>query len=125
MRKQLKRDQVAAFFARLQPCLVGVEACGGAHFWAAKLTSLGHEVKMMAPQIVKPYVKTNKNDSLDAEAICEAVARPNMRFVPVTNAVVGCRIAIVDLRLATPMHMSRLCTGAPTLPAPAPAAMSH
>ena len=83
LRKQLKRDQVSAFFAKLQPCLVGVEACGGAHFWAAKLTALGHRVKMMAPQFVKPYVKTNKNDSLDAEAICEAVARPNMRFVPV------------------------------------------
>lgn len=83
LRKQLKRNQVAAFFAKLQPCLIGVEACGGAHFWANKLTTLGHRVKMMAPQFVKPYVKTNKNDSLDAEAICEAVTRPNMRFVPV------------------------------------------
>jgi transposase len=70
------------FFARLQPCLIGIEACGGAHYWTAKLTALGHRVKMMAPQFVKPYVKTNKNDLLDAEAICEAVARPNMRFVP-------------------------------------------
>ena len=85
LRKQLRRDQVAPFFARLEPCLIGVEACGGAHFWAAKLTSLGHRVKMMAPQFVKPYVKTNKNDSLDAEAICEAVGRPNMRFVPVKS----------------------------------------
>jgi len=83
LRKQLKRDQVAPFFARLQPCLIGIEACGGAHFWAAKLTALGHQVKMMAPQFVKPYVKTNKNDSLDAEAMREAVTRPNMRFVPV------------------------------------------
>jgi transposase len=82
LRRQLKRDQVAPFFARLEPCLIGIEACGGAHYWAAKLTTLGHRVKMMAPQFVKPYVKTNKNDSLDAEAICEAVARPNMRFVP-------------------------------------------
>jgi transposase len=86
LRKQLKRDQVAPFFARLQPCLIGIEACGGAHYWAAKLTGLGHRVKMMAPQFVKPYVKTNKNDSLDAEAICEAVARPNMRFVPAKSA---------------------------------------
>jgi len=85
LRKQLRRDQVAAYFARLQPCLVGIEACGGAHYWAAKLTALGHTVKMMAPQFVKPYVKTNKNDCLDAEAICEAVARPNMRFVPVKS----------------------------------------
>jgi transposase len=83
LRKQLRRDQVALFFSRLQPCLIGIEACGGAHYWAAKLSALGHRVKMMAPQFVKPYVKTNKNDSLDAEAICEAVARPNMRFVPV------------------------------------------
>ena len=81
LRKQLKRSQVAPFFARLEPCLIGIEACGGAHFWAAKLAASGHRVKMMAPQFVKPYVKTNKNDSLDAEAICEAVTRPNMRFV--------------------------------------------
>ena len=86
LRKQLKRDQVAQFFARMEPCLIGIEACGGAHFWAAKLNALGHRVKMMAPQFVKPYVKTNKNDSLDAEAICEAVARPNMRFVPAKSA---------------------------------------
>ena len=83
LRKQLRRDQVAAYFARLQPCLVGIEACGGAHYWAAKLTALGHNVKMMAPQFVKPYVKTNKNDDHDAEAVCEAVGRGNMRFVPV------------------------------------------
>lgn len=82
LHKQLKRDQVAPFFAHLQPCLIGIEACGGAHYWARKLASFGHTVKMMAPQFVKPYVKTDKNDSLDAEAICEAVARPNMRFVP-------------------------------------------
>jgi len=85
LRKQLRRDQVLMFFARLQPCLIGIEACGGAHYWAAKLTALGHRVKMMAPQFVKPYVKTNKNDSLDAEAICEAVARPSMRFVPLKS----------------------------------------
>jgi transposase len=85
LRKQLRRDQVAPFFARLEPCLIGIEACGGAHYWATKLSMLGHHVKMMAPQFVKPYVKTNKNDSLDAEAICEAVARPNMRFVPIKS----------------------------------------
>jgi transposase len=85
VRKQLKRSQVAAFFAQLPACLIGMEACGGAHFWARKLTELGHTVKLMAPQFVKPYVKTNKNDVADAEAICEAVGRPNMRFVPVKN----------------------------------------
>lgn len=83
LKKQLKRDQVAPFFAVLEPCLIGMEACGGSHHWARKLQAFGHTVKLMAPQFVKPYVKTNKNDVTDAEAICEAVARPNMRFVPI------------------------------------------
>jgi transposase len=81
LRKALKRTDVMNFFAQLLPCLVGMEACGSAHFWARKLSALGHTVKLMAPQFVKPYVKSNKNDARDAEAICEAVARPNMRFV--------------------------------------------
>lgn len=85
LRKKLKRAEVVTFFAKLLPCLIGMEACGSAHFWARKLTELGHTVKLMAPQFVKPYVKTNKNDSRDAEAICEAVARPNMRFVPIKS----------------------------------------
>lgn len=85
LRKALKRRQMMSFFAQLPPCLIGMEACGSAHFWARKLTELGHTVKLMAPQFVKPYVKTNKNDARDAEAICEAVARPNMRFVPLKN----------------------------------------
>jgi transposase len=85
LKKQLRRDQVAAHFANQPPCLIGIEACGSAHHWARKLQSLGHTVKLMAPQFVKPYVKTNKNDAADAEAICEAVARPNMRFVPIKN----------------------------------------
>jgi transposase len=85
VKKQLKRDQVAEFFVNLPPCLIGMEACGSAHHWARKLAGFGHTVKLMAPQFVKPYVKTNKNDAADAEAICEAVTRPNMRFVPVKN----------------------------------------
>ncbi len=85
LRKQLKRHQVAVFFAQLAPCLIGMEACSGAHFWARKLCEFGHTVKLIAPQFVKPYVKTNKNDAADAEAICEAVGRPNMRFVPIKN----------------------------------------
>lgn len=84
-KKQLKRGQVAEFFANLSPCLIGMEACGSAHYWARKLEGFGHTVKLIAPQFVKPYVKTNKNDAADAEAICEAVARPNMRFVPIKN----------------------------------------
>ena len=85
IRKQLKRTDVAKFFANLPACLIGMEACSSAHHWARKLVALGHTVKLMAPQFVKPYVKTNKNDARDAEAICEAVARPNMRFVPIKD----------------------------------------
>lgn len=85
LKKKLKRDQMAAFFVNLPACLVGIEACGSAHHWARKLQSLGHTVRLIAPQFVKPYVKTNKNDVADAEAICEAVGRPNMRFVPIKN----------------------------------------
>jgi transposase len=85
LKKQLKRDKVAEFFVNLPPCLIGMEACGSAHYWARKLQSFGHTVRLMAPQFVKPYVKTNKNDAADAEAICEAVGRPNMRFVPLKN----------------------------------------
>jgi transposase len=85
LKKQLKRSQVLSFFVNLPPCLIGMEACGSAHHWARKLQKLGYTVKLMAPQFVKPYVKTNKNDEADAEAICEAVSRPNMRFVPIKN----------------------------------------
>lgn len=82
LRKQLRRSEMAKFFGNLEPCLIGMEACGSSHHWARKLGEFGHTVKLMAPQFVKPYVKTNKNDMADAEAICEAVGRPNMRFVP-------------------------------------------
>ena len=85
LKKQLKRAQMAPFFINLPPCLVGIEACGSAHHWARKMQTMGHTVRLMAPQFVKPYVKTNKNDAADAEAICEAVGRPNMRFVPIKN----------------------------------------
>ena len=85
VRKRLRRNQVLAFFAQHSPCLVGMEACGGAHYWARKLQAQGHTVKLMAPQFVKPYVKANKTDAADAEAICEAVNRPTMRFVPIKN----------------------------------------
>ena len=83
VRKQLKRSEMSSYFANLEPCLIGMEACGSAHHWARKLQEFGHTVKLMSPQFVKPYVKTNKNDMADAEAICEAVSRPNMRFVTV------------------------------------------
>lgn len=85
LKKQLKRHQVLVFFSNMPACLIGMEACGGAHFWARRLQAQGHTVRLMAPQFVKPYVKGNKHDASDAEAICEAVSRPSMRFVPIKN----------------------------------------
>jgi transposase len=86
MKKQFRRAQVLPFFANLTPCRIGMEACGSAHYWARKLEALGHTVHLIAPQYVKPFVKRNKNDAADAEAICEAVTRPNMPAVPIKNA---------------------------------------
>lgn len=85
LRKQIKRGQMASFFVNLPACLIGMEACASAHYWARKLQAMGHTVRLMAPQFVKPYVKSNKNDAADAEAICEAVGRPSMRFVPIKS----------------------------------------
>ena len=82
VRRQLKRRQVIAFFQKLPPCLVGIEACASSHYWSRELHALGHRVRLMPPAYVKPYVKRQKNDMADAEAICEAVTRANMRFVP-------------------------------------------
>jgi transposase len=82
LKRRLARAKVLEFFANLPPCLVGLEACGAAHHWARELAKLGHTVRLMPPQYVRPYVKTNKHDAADAEACCEAVQRPGMRFVP-------------------------------------------
>jgi transposase len=82
VRRQLRRRHVLAFFEKLPPCLVGIEACASSHHWSRELQALGHTVRLMPPAYVKPYVKRQKNDATDAEAICEAVTRPNMRFVP-------------------------------------------
>ena len=82
IRRQLKRRYVLAFFEKLAPCLIGIEACASSHHWSRQLQAFGHIVRLMPPAYVKPYVKRQKNDATDAEAICEAVARPNMRFVP-------------------------------------------
>src|ERR1700757_765085 len=81
IRRQLKRRYILAFFQKLPPCLVGIEACASSHHWSRELQALGHTVRLMPPAYVKPYVKRQKNDTTDAEAICEAVTRPNMRFV--------------------------------------------
>jgi len=86
VRRQLKRRYVLTFFQRLQPCLVGIEACASSHHWSRELQALGHTVRLMPPAYVKPYVKRQKNDAADAEAICEAVTRANMRFVPTKEA---------------------------------------
>lgn len=86
LRRRLRRAEVVRFFSSLPPCLVGIEACSTAHHWARELIGLGHEVRLMPPTYVKPYVKRGKNDAADAEAICEAVTRPNMRFVPIKSA---------------------------------------
>jgi len=86
IRRKLKRRYVLAFFQKLQPCLVGIEACATSHHWSRELQALGHTVRLMPPAYVKPYVKRQKNDATDAEAICEAVGRANMRFVPTKTA---------------------------------------
>ena len=99
VRKQLRRGQVMKFFEALPPCLVGMEACATAHYWARELTKLGHEVRLMPAKDVKAYVKRNKNDAADAEAICEAVRRPTMRFVEVKSAAQQGRHRTRDLLL--------------------------
>lgn len=86
LRRKVKRDQLLALLGDLEPCLIGIEACATAHHWARQLQALGHEVRLMPPAYVKAYVKRNKNDAADAEAICEAVTRPTMRFVPIKSA---------------------------------------
>ncbi len=86
LRKTLRRAKLMPFFADLPPCLVGMEACASAHYWARELQALGHEVRLIPPQYVRPFVKTNKNDAADAEAICEAVTRPTMRFAAAKSA---------------------------------------
>ncbi len=111
LRKQLKRDPLVAFFSNLSPCLIGMEACGEAHHWARKLQALGHTVKLIAPQVVRPYVKSNKNDVAEAEAICEAVGRPTMRFVPIKNIEQQSVLAFHR----PPRDLSRLVPRKPTM----------
>lgn len=85
VKRQLRRSEVLTWFGKQKPCLVGLEACGGAHYWAREIKALGHEVRLIPPAYVKPYVKRGKTDAADAEAICEAVTRPTMRFVPIKS----------------------------------------
>jgi transposase len=137
LRRKLRRNEVARFFSTLEPCLVGIEASGSAHYWARVLGRLGHTVRLMAPQFVKPYVKSQKNDANDAEAICEAVARPNMRFVPqksveqqdlqclhrVRSRLVACRTQLInqirgllaEYGVVLPQHPGQVRRGLPTV----------
>ena len=98
LRRKLRRRQMLELFARLPATRVGIEACGAAHHWGRELTALGHEVRLLPPQYVKPYVKRNKNDAADAEAICEAMSRPQMRFVPVKTAEQQAALMLVGMR---------------------------
>src|SRR5213082_1828148 len=98
VKRQLRRAAVEKFFAQLPPCLVGMEACGSAHHWARVISRYGHEVRLMPPAYVKPYVKRNKNDGRDAEAICEAVSRPTMRFVVVKSIEQQATLAVHTTR---------------------------
>jgi transposase len=98
LRRKLRRHQVLAFFAKLPPTVVGMEACGAAHYWARELRKLGHEVKLMAPQHVKAYIKRNKNDGRDAEGLCEAMSRPTMRFVPVKTEEQQAALMLAGIR---------------------------
>jgi transposase len=98
LRKKLRRQDMITFFEKLPPTVIGIEACGGSHHWARLLQSLGHEVKMLPPQFVKPYLKRGKNDAADAEALCEAMSRPTMRFVPIKTAEQQAALMLVGLR---------------------------
>jgi transposase len=96
VRRRLRRSEVLRFFGGLARCIVGLEACGGSHFWAREIAAFGHDVRLIPPAYVKPYVKRGKTDAVDAEAICEAVARPTMRFVPIKSA--ECQAALMVLK---------------------------
>jgi transposase len=98
LRRKLRRKDMIAFFERLTPTRVAIEACGASHHWARRLRSFGHDVQLIAPQLVKPYVKRGKNDAADAEALCEAMSRPTMRFVPVKTAEQQAALMMIGLR---------------------------
>lgn len=98
VKRQLRRSQMLGFFGKLTRCVVGLEACGGSHFWAREIRALGHDVRLIPPAYVKPYVKRGKTDAVDAEAICEAVSRPTMRFVPIKTAECQATLMVLKTR---------------------------
>jgi transposase len=108
LRRKLRRAQLLPFFAELAPCLVGMEACSTSHYWARELIRLGHDVRIIPPSYVKPFLRRNKNDALDAEAICEAVQRPNMRFVPVKSEAQQAALMLHKTRHALRRQQVRL-----------------
>jgi transposase len=108
VRKTLRRAQMLPYFAKLPPCLVGAEACGTSHHWARELTKLGHEVRLMLASYVKPYVKRGKNDAAYAEAICEAVTRQTMRFVPIKSREQQAALSIHRARSLLMKHRAQL-----------------
>ena len=118
LRRKLRRNEVLAFFAKLPPTVIGMEACGAAHYWARELRKLGHEVKLMAPQHVKAYIKRNKNDGRDAEGLCEAMSRPTMQFVSVKTEeqqaalmLIGVRQQLITRRTPAWQRNPGLCGG--------------
>jgi transposase len=137
LRKRLRRSQVSTFFEQLAPCLVGMEATRSAHYWARVLTAYGHDVRLIAPEFVKPYLKSQKNDANDAEAIAEAVSRPSMRFVPkksieqqdlqalhrIRSRMIGSRTQLgnqirgllAEYGIALPLHLSQVRKALPEL----------
>jgi transposase len=137
LRRKLKRSEVARFFSEQPPCLVGIEASGSAHYWSRVISGFGHTVRLMAPQFVKPYVKSQKNDANDAEAIAEAVTRPNIRYVPqktveqqdlqclhrVRSRLVACRMQLInqirgllaEYGIVLPQHSGQVRRGLPTV----------
>jgi len=98
LRKKLRRKEMVAFFEKLAPTVIAIEACGASHHWARLLQSFGHTVRLIPPQLVKPYVKRNKNDAADAEALCEAMSLPTMRFVPVKSPEQQAALMLVSVR---------------------------
>jgi transposase len=106
--RKLRRAQVEAFFAKLEPCLIGIEACATAHHWARLLKCMGHQVRLIPPAYVKPYVKTQKNDEADAEAICEAVTRPNMRFAEIKTIEQQSALVLHRIRATLIKHRTRM-----------------